>query len=171
MPQNIEGVFAAVKAECVARRAYTPLLEPSVARAERALGRTLPPLLKQLYLTCGNGGFGPNVRPLVGANDEDDVKRNPFTDPELRGVTSSIVLEALRARGAQFWPEGLLCFCDHGCNVESCIDTTRPELPIVRFEPRFEDDSEEPTSDSFEPERASVMEWLQEWLAARAPAR
>ena len=36
-----------------------------IAAAEHALRMALPPLLRELYLTCGNGEFLPGIRPLL----------------------------------------------------------------------------------------------------------
>ncbi len=30
------------------------------------------------------------------------------------------------------WPKRMLMMCDWGCNIYSCVDCSRPELPVLR---------------------------------------
>src|SRR5690242_12415879 len=46
-------------ADLVPPKVFPPATPAAVEAAEQALGFALPPLLRQLYLEVGNGGFGP----------------------------------------------------------------------------------------------------------------
>ena len=55
-----------------------PVARPDqIARAEHDLGFPLPPLLKELYLRVGNGGYGPGYG-LIGTTGgaKDDLGKN-----------------------------------------------------------------------------------------------
>jgi hypothetical protein len=135
-----------------------------LAIGEELLGAPLPELFKEMYLACGNGGFGPDVRPLVGTNDEWDKNRtpNPFTEPE---PYVSVVLNELRRRKLDpNWPKGILGFCDLGCGMELCVDTNHPGLPVVRFEGIYADTDENclnPLPESIAPVSRSLLAWIE----------
>lgn len=138
-------------------RPSAPVATPaSIAADEQTLGFTLPPLLKQLYVEVGNGGWGPGYGLLGltgGATDElghtaiDNYllrrKANP-TDPTWA------------------WQQGLLPICHWGCAIHSCIDCLRPGFPVIAFDPNVHDDSSD-WADALFPECDGFDQWVQLW--------
>lgn len=170
MARTAAEIFADIKADAIARGVYTPTREGDFVLAEKLLGFTLPPLVREMYATCGNGGFGPEMRPLVRAADETSRGKNPFTS-QLE-EPHSVVFTYRPSPPPYAWPKGVLPICDQGCNIESCIDLRDPGLPVLRFEQGFtaEDEEQDATckaKDPFEPECGSVVEWLELWLAKK----
>src|SRR5262249_29429302 len=94
--------------------APAPLDRLRLAHAESALGRPLPPVLRDAYLLVANGGFGPGygllpLWPTVTLHHVDLYHALSSTDPEDQ---------------AWRWPEELVPFCDWGCAIRSCVDTS-----------------------------------------------
>lgn len=100
--------------------------EVAVRQAELALGIEIPPILRDVYLTVANGGFGPGYG-LIGVEG---------------GHASSLgTLAATHAeiqRGAKYlgleWKAGMLAFCEWGCNNFSCVDCSDSRFQIVHSE-------------------------------------
>src|SRR3954469_1135410 len=81
---------------------YPPATSESLMETEARLGFRLPPLLRRLYSSVANGGFGPGAG-LVG------VKGG---HPDVDGRTLDALYVALRS---EWWPqEGLLPLWDWG---------------------------------------------------------
>jgi hypothetical protein len=133
-----------------------PLDELSVQRAEARLGRPLPPLLREIYRFVGNGGLGPGYGLL------------PLTRPDESEEFPSVVwhFEGLSAEASEpgwSWPETLLPFCDWGCAIQSCIDTSSRDGAVFTFDPgAFELRRE--MSDAFAQTHESLRAWLSDWL-------
>ena len=66
------------------------------------------------------------------------------------------------------WPTALLPICHWGCAIYSCVDCTRPEAPVVRFDPNGHELGE-PWEGAFRPEASSLEMWLRRWLAGTLP--
>jgi hypothetical protein len=114
-----------------------------VEATESRLGFALPPILRELYITLSNGGFGPDVMGLPGGFEENDA--------------------------ACLWPEKLVPFSNSGCGSYSCVDCSHPNAPVVGFDPNAYNPEEGLAwSDVFVPEAASLEEWLSEWLTYEA---
>ena len=68
-----------------------PVSESDLVRAEALLGFGLPPLLRQLYLHVGNGGYGPGygLYPLDKAEDPQALRSDSLltTSLALRSMT------------------------------------------------------------------------------------
>jgi hypothetical protein len=96
---------------------YAPASDAALAKAERALGFALPPLLRALYSEIANGGFGPGYG-LVGVE-------GGYTDD---GKTIVDLYNEIRSYG---WPERLLLLWNWGCAVWSCLDAKSPEGSII----------------------------------------
>ncbi|MDN0193679.1 SMI1/KNR4 family protein [Streptomyces sp. S.PNR 29] len=135
---------------------WTSLPEPvdaaTLARAEATLGFRLPPLLAELYLRIGDGGFGPEYGLL------------PLLDSPPAGEPAAVVQYlANRASGRQDpdwpWPEGVLPISHWGCAMYACVDCHAPEATVLLFEPNPGD-----------PDRAwfvdapSLRDWLHAWV-------
>ncbi len=100
--------------------AHPPVEETQIAQAEARLGFRLPELLRRLYLSVGNGGFGPG--------------NGLFGVPPVPGSDDTIVG---RYPNEKSWPTGLLPLCDWGCGILSCLDCSRPEAPVIRLDPNM----------------------------------
>jgi hypothetical protein len=96
-----------------------PASSAEVAEFESRSGLSLPPVLKELYLSVGNGGWGPPVNGdgLYGL---------------ITGHTDDLGNSALDMYQT-FWGEnpdepkwcwtlGVLPICHWGCAIQSCID-------------------------------------------------
>ncbi|WP_066943798.1 SMI1/KNR4 family protein [Streptomyces lushanensis] len=112
-----------------------PATREAVARAEAALGFSLPPLLAGLYLRIADGGFGPGYGLLsldaavaayldgrgtnrAGAEGEDGADGDGDS-----------------ADGGWGWPEGVFPLADWGCAMLACVDCRSEDEPVLLFEP------------------------------------
>ncbi|QDV48207.1 SMI1/KNR4 family protein [Gimesia fumaroli] len=104
----------------------TPTSKNAINETEHKLGFSIPNLLKQCYLRVGNGGFGPGygVIGLEGgyASDYGNVVE-----------TFQLLKSDQESEGLE-WQEGLLPFCEWGCNIFSCVDCNDPQHPVFTFE-------------------------------------
>jgi hypothetical protein len=94
-----------------------PIIAPKatpdqIAKAEKKLGKVLPPLLKRIYAEIGNGGFGPGY----GLYACDDL----IDDAEEDGI---------------IWKKGMLPLLTWGCGILTCVDLTDSKYPIFAFDP------------------------------------
>src|SRR5262245_46492423 len=82
---------------------------PALDRAEEATGCTLPPLLRDVYMRIGNGGFGPGYGLLPLSLDDAHADQECALD----------LYVAFRSTdpddSAWGWPAFLVPFCDWGC--------------------------------------------------------
>ncbi|MDT9699184.1 SMI1/KNR4 family protein [Streptomyces sp. P17] len=135
---------------------WTSLPEPvdtaAPARAEAALGFPLPPLLAELYLRIGDGGFGPEygLLPLLDSP--------PSSEP-----AAVVQYLANRESGRKDpdwpWPEGVLPISHWGCAMYACVDCRAPEAPVLLFEPNAD------TSDhAWYVDAPSLENWLRTWV-------
>ncbi|WNM29523.1 SMI1/KNR4 family protein [Streptomyces sp. Li-HN-5-11] len=129
-----------------------PVDAATLARAETALGFRLPPLLSELYLRIGDGGFGPEygLLPLFHSP--------PAGEPA--AVTQYL---ANRARGSRDhdwpWPEGVLPISHWGCAMYACVDCRSPESTVLLFEPNPGDPDHAWFVDA-----SSLSDWLRAWV-------
>jgi hypothetical protein len=153
MPELDERTVEALRA----RVGSVPRLDDADLRVgEERIGLVLPRSVRDLYRLVGNGGFGPGygITGFLGGA-RDDIGRD-------------VVEDYLRRRGpdhddpAWSWPKNLLAICHWGCGIYSCVDCAAEDTPIVRFDPNVFDGD---WSKCFAPERESLEEWLQAWLA------
>ncbi len=105
-----------------------PVDEATPARAEAALGFSLPPLLAELYLRMGDGGFGPEYGLL------------PLLDSPPSGEPAAVSQYlANREEGLKDpdwpWPEGVLPISHWGCAMYACVDCRSPQAAVLLFEP------------------------------------
>lgn len=118
--------------------AYPPASEELMKRTEKALGFTLPPLLRALYMQVANGGFGPGLGiqgTLEGYGrpgdsiylDSDDTI---VADYQWRSHGQTVDLNDYEGKWSQYdnlalpsgvWPDRLLPLCDLGCVQHACI--------------------------------------------------
>ncbi len=117
-----------------------------VERTEAALGLRFPKLLKACYAEVGNGGFGPGYG-LIGLDGgaETDFGTLVSTYRQLRSDMES---------EGEEWQEGLLPFCDWGCNIFTCIDCTSENGSLIYS---FEDCE-------LRPQFYSLEQFFQMWI-------
>jgi hypothetical protein len=127
-----------------------------VAASEAALGFPVPEVLKQLYQTVGNGGFGPGYG-LIGlyGGALDDQGMNAV---ELYQSYATSDPEDPHWR----WPDGLLPICHWGCAIYSCIDCRSAGHPIITFDPNMRDQS---WAKCFVGSKHNLATWLQAWAS------
>ncbi|MFJ1811844.1 MULTISPECIES: SMI1/KNR4 family protein [unclassified Streptomyces] len=157
MTEN-EQLQARVAAKAAATRPWgwpslpDPVDADTVVRAEAALGFRLPPLLADLYLRTGDGGFGPEYGLL------------PLLDSSPAGEPASVPQYlANRASGHEDpdwpWPEGVLPISHWGCAMYACVDCHSPQATVLLFEPNSGDPDHAWFVDA-----PSLAGWLQAWL-------
>ncbi len=116
----------------------------AIADAERKLGFSLPPLLKQLYLQVGNGGFGPGAT-LIGLEGgaKDDIGLHLVENYHKRRRWSG---STYHYKGQTFstWPEKLLETFDCPCNIYICLDCSLPEAPVYVYDANVDEDAVQP---------------------------
>ena len=140
-----------------ARSLAPPAPRAVVEEAEATLGFTLPPLLRELYTTVGNGGFGPGAIGLAGGVADS----SGLHLPELYLRYSAADPEAPE----EVWPAGLVPLLEDGCGSYGCIDCTGPEALVVGFDPSaYNPDAGTPWSEAFIAEGQSLAEMIEEWL-------
>jgi hypothetical protein len=126
-----------------------PATPGAVAEAERALGYSLPRLLRRLYLEVGNGGFGPGYG-ILGVRDG-------FTDD-----VGDTALDAYRRfhswRRELSMPDSLLPICHWGCAIYSLVDCASADAEMWACDPNPGLDD-----DVFRQE-TTLIEWLQRWV-------
>jgi hypothetical protein len=116
-PEHLAARAAGLVDRLPALRTASP---HAVAEAEGALGRSLPPLLRRLYLEVGNGGFGPGYGVLgVASGHRDDT-----------GKTAVSLRE-----GWKGLPPALLPICHWGCAIYSFIDLSSSEGRMWGWDP------------------------------------
>lgn len=119
---------------------FPPATEDQLRQTEAILGWPLPPLLRALYTSLANGGFGPGagIWGAVGGygkpgtfealGDSTIVARH--TDPELQLFDMSgyanrrVQLETgpFLALPERTWPRQMISISDLGCAMNACID-------------------------------------------------
>lgn len=133
-------------------RLPTPIDEDTLTRAETTLGFTLPPLLAQLYVRIGDGGFGPEYGLF------------PLQDNPPAGEPSAVAhylafRETGRKDPAWAWPEGVLPISHWGCGMYACVDCRSPQATVLLFEPNPGDPDHAWFLDS-----PSFAAWLDSWV-------
>lgn len=150
LARDVAAEFPGVAAPPLARRAVTS--------AEAALGRPLPPLLRELYLSVGDGGFGPGygLLPLLPRD----------MPPHIDSIVSiHTALAAIDPDDPTWsWPAHYLPFCEWGDAIRSCIDCASPEGAILTFDPGARDVGQD-MSEAFALTHSSLRAWLSDWLA------
>ena len=110
------------------RRAFEPASAQAIAEAEQSLDFALPPVLKQVLLEVGNGGFGPGHGLLGVRGGATDEHGNSMLD----------LYDGLSATNPDDpgwrWPERLVPLCPWGDSTYSCIDCSVPEGQLVTYD-------------------------------------
>jgi hypothetical protein len=109
---------------------YPPIELADIEVSENRLRVELPLLLKQIYIEIGNGGFGPGYG-LLGIRAElgDDRYYEAIDD------AYEYMTDTAKDRGFDKWPAKIIPICNWGCDIYSFLDCSRPEYPVVVFNP------------------------------------
>ena len=134
--------------------------DAAIDAAERELGFLLPATLRVLYTQVGNGGFGPGlgIMGLTGGHTDDlgdDVVRayNLFAQTPKNGSN-------------WLWPGQLLRLTHWGCAIYSCVDCSKPEAPVIVWDPNcWHEDKASPAS-AMAQESPSLEAWIADWAAS-----
>jgi hypothetical protein len=136
-----------------------PAIQHELAVDEATLGFSLPPLLKQIYLEVGNGGFGPGYGLLGMSNGaRDDLGR---TAPEKYWLFK----QGDPDDAAWSWPEALLPICHWGCAIYSCISCADPNFPMRIFDPNLR--AGPSWEDAHFVEAVSFSSWIRAWAQGK----
>ncbi|HEY7123556.1 MAG TPA: SMI1/KNR4 family protein [Ktedonobacterales bacterium] len=145
------------------RPSAPPVSEEEMRQAEAALGFTLPPLLRRLYLEVSNGDFGPG---LLRLNDDPSSHRQSYPPSlvswyvEYRSATQQYLDEWWgdeEEDRPMVCPEKLMKIADWGCNIYSCLDCTKEACPVLRNDNNI-------SFRTFAIEAPSLHQWLEDWL-------
>lgn len=142
------------------QRPDPPASDESWCQTEAAIGFPLPPLLRELYMRVGNGGFGPGyaLRGAVGGATDDN-------GCDLVGYYR-IQREGDPECPEWIWPAGLVGLNDWGCAIASCVDCRVPGFPMVGFDPNGLDPEDQSSwSASFVNTGLSFDEWITAWAS------
>ncbi len=149
----------------VKRGILPPVSISDFEAAEKELGFQLPPLLRDIYTQVGNGGFGPGYGFLKLLSLDQDKSTAAFTgeDDSIVEVYQEHLLwnsrRKLRKNSLDYWPHGVINLCNWGCNIYSCLDCTKPETPVLLFDP-----NQDRKKDIWTIESESFYDWLMNWL-------
>lgn len=141
---------------------YAKATDVQIASSEHILGFALPPVLRDLYQSLANGGFGPGtgLRGIeggyTGANHEGNILDYYPTEAspdQLFDLPPDRHEWLILPQGR--WPRGVLCLADMGCVQEACIDAATSRMHILGV-----------TADNrhvLEPLSWTLEEWLWRW--------
>jgi hypothetical protein len=128
---------------------FPPATEAQVAATERALGFSLPPLLRRLYRELGNGGFGP-FRAFLGVY-------GGYADEDIgKGLTLAAVYAVFHDPKDRLLADGLVPVLNWGCARRSCVDCTIQEAPVQLFVGHDR---------GLLPDAVALADWLAAWAA------
>jgi hypothetical protein len=146
-----DEIIAAVRADLAAKEPTPPATPEAVAEAERAIGYSLPPLLRRLYLEVANGGFGPRggVLGVPGG--------------KWRGDWADIVdaYQAFSAAPDNPVPGGLVWLFNWGDAIWSLVDCRDPAGPMWGWDPN------DGLEGALFPSGKNFAEWITDALAER----
>lgn len=138
-------------------RIYRPASRLDVVVAEAQLGFRLPALLRELYVTVGNGGFGPGYglfglcggAPMFSCGGEFylvDIYRSFLRRPHAYAP----------------WQERLLPICHWGCTLYSYLDCALPQAPVMSLDENAKGYG--PRGCAFALHAHSFEEWMRRFL-------
>jgi hypothetical protein len=142
------------------QRPDPPVSDEAWRETEAVIGFPLPPLMRELYMRVGNGGFGPGygLRGAIGGATDD----NGWDLVEYYRIQREGDQECPEWK----WPAGLVGLNDWGCGIASCVDCTDPGYPIIDFDPNgLDTEDKESWRASFVSTGVSFDEWISAWAS------
>ena len=119
------------------RRPWPEVALPStvqnIVSVELQIGFSIPELLRDIYLSVGNGGFGPGN----GNNLDDGIIIGIGGGSKTRYTVEEMYLSLMKEQlnnPLWLWPSHLLPFCDWGCGIFSCLDCSKIDNPVIVFD-------------------------------------
>ena len=142
---------------------YPTATMKTVLETELALGFPLPPLLRELYLHIGNGGYGPADCTLIGLRGGHE-----YIGQDLVALYSDFrkwadVTYLIEGQMSSLWPERLLPVFLWPCTIYTCLDCSRPEVSIYILDTNFIKDEEEHVPCPLIKHKDSLHSWLAAW--------
>jgi hypothetical protein len=133
---------------------YPPASLDEIKWAEEGIGAKLPPLIREIFLQVGNGGFGPGLG-ITGLITGQEIYERSFVENERNTIieikahlresiataeqSSNPTAHHLHLieqdkRHYDHWNQlgldHLIWYCDWGCNLVTLVDYSKPELPV-----------------------------------------
>lgn len=139
-------------------RVYPLASAAQIDAAEASLGFQLPPLLRDIYLTIGNGGFGPGYG-LIGIDDGAPLHAGG------REWRVADLYQAFRLSHTRDepWGKEMLPVCTWGCTYFSYLDCALPKAPVMALDENSHGHG--PWGCAFSLHAASFEEWMDRWLS------
>lgn len=177
--QKVDGIamLSAQENDPCKPELYPPASIEEIQWAEAGIGAPLPPLIREIFLQVGNGGFGPGygITGLINGrqiNNRSFVENVQNTVAEIKthlreSIQSAAQLDPAHAkyieqdkRHYENWNrlglDHLIWYCDFGHNICTLVDYSQPDLPLYRADSL--DVGEEPSK--------TLRQWWREWLNA-----
>jgi cell wall assembly regulator SMI1 len=129
--------------------------DAAIDAAERELGFPLPATLRVLYTQVGNGGFG--IIGLAGGHTDD------LGDDVVRAYKS--FAQTAKNGSNWLWPGQLLRLTYWGCAIYSCVDCSKPEAPVIVWDPNCWSEDKAPPESAMAQESPSLEAWIADWAA------
>lgn len=148
------------------RKPFPAVTARALRDAEKAIGLSLPDLLRAIYREVGNGGFGPAYG-IVGIRGGCKLD-NQSLESCYRGM-----LRLEQQNPVWRWPKRLLPIANYGCGMWSCVDCAFQRLPMILWDPSnldagLEDaDARLNWANAFWDQERSLPVWLSAWIAGR----
>jgi hypothetical protein len=157
-------------ADIIAPTIYPPATAAMIEAAEQTLGFGLPPLLRQIYLEVGNGGFGPGYGLIGVPGGAVDSTGDSIVDRRGSDSTGDSIVEMYqwfrrpeRDDSTWKWPAQLLPVCHLGCAMYACVDCSDPDGAVTWWEPNPRERGD-PVDLYLIPVGRSLEGWLWAWL-------
>lgn len=152
-------IIQQIKQHTSALKLRPPVSDAAVVEAERRIGFPLPSLVRELYTSIADGGFGPSYGLLPLLTSLPDSSLVNQGQPQIESVTDLYVLFKMGdpEDASWVWPDRLLPILEWGCAIRSCVDCNSPALQVIRDEPYVSRTIE---ANCFE-------DWLQAWIKGR----
>jgi hypothetical protein len=131
--------------------------DAAIDAAERQLGFQLPEALRALYTQVGNGGFGPGfgIMGLAGGHTDD------LGDDVIRAHL--LFAKSRPSRPNWLWPGQLLRLTHWGCAIYSCVDCSKPEAPVIVWDPNCWIEGNAAPDSAMAQESPSLEAWIADW--------
>lgn len=168
LPYSLSDEAAVVKALSTKFQQAVPALKKSTIKhqlqeAEQKIGLALPSIFKQLYLTLGNGNFGPDYGFFALSNDGGGGKLT--LDEAYRDVHQGHIKD---------WdwelPQLMVPFLYWGTNIYSLIDCARVDGAVYVLDENLKKDNNR-WQDCIWEHCPTLMDWLEKWFEGDATGR
>ena len=141
---------------CELYTANAPVAPEQLVQAEADLGFSLPEFLRKLYVSVGNGGFGPGYG-LVALRGTP-----PLYGFDLVGLYLKLVVHDPPPPPFHPWPKDFLMITDWGCNITSLVNWR--DGSVHRFNGDRHNDDSLPWESVMIPEAPTLEAWFEDWL-------